>query len=116
VFVGDETAVAVTLAMLEGLPLGTTGLAVLGVEGATPPVAPIPDVEVVWTSVDGIVDGLRVLPLPEGTAVYVNGERSLVRQAAAMLEERGVPTDAIATKAYWRRDQPNAAHGEPSKD
>ena len=114
--VGDESAIAATFAMLEALPLGASGHAVLGTEAEPPRVAAVPDADVVWTSVDAVLDALRVVPLPEGIAAYVNGERSLVRKAADVLAERGLPREAIATKAYWRRDQPNAAHGEPSKD
>ena len=88
----------------------------LGIEGEPPPVASIPDADIAWTSVDSITDALRVVPLPRGTVAYVNGERSMVRSAAAVLTERGISRDVIATKAYWRRDQPNAAHGEPEKD
>jgi NADPH-dependent ferric siderophore reductase len=49
-----------------------------------------------------------------GTAAYLFGERQLVRTAEELLIAGGLERDAIASKAYWRRDQPNASHGEPS--
>jgi NADPH-dependent ferric siderophore reductase len=49
-----------------------------------------------------------------GTAAYIFGERHLVRTAEELLVAGGVDRDAMASKAYWRRDQPNACHGEPS--
>ncbi len=48
-----------------------------------------------------------------GTAAYVFGERHLVRTAEELLIADGLDRDAIASKTYWRRDQPNASHGEP---
>ncbi|MCU1360694.1 MAG: hypothetical protein JWN99_1983 [Ilumatobacteraceae bacterium] len=52
----------------------------------------------------------------DDTAAYVNGERLLVRRVARELAGRGLSSDMIASKAYWRLDQANAAHGEPAKD
>ena len=49
-----------------------------------------------------------------GTAAYLFGERDLVRTAEELLVTGGLDRDAVASKAYWRRDQPNADHGEPS--
>jgi NADPH-dependent ferric siderophore reductase len=51
---------------------------------------------------------------PADTAVYLFGERHLVRTAEDLLAAGGFDRDAVASKAYWRRDQPNASHGEPS--
>lgn len=118
VFVGDESAIAVSFAMAEALPAGASSTVVLGVDGPAPDLVPTcaADVAVVWVDIDAIGDALRSLHVPAGAAAYVNGEGSLVRSAADVLAERGVDRDSIATKPYWRRDQPNAPHGEPSKD
>jgi NADPH-dependent ferric siderophore reductase len=56
------------------------------------------------------------LDLEPPVAAYVNGERQLVRRATELLVSAGIDNSAIASKAYWRHDQPNAAHGEPSHD
>jgi NADPH-dependent ferric siderophore reductase len=49
-----------------------------------------------------------------GTAVYLFGERHLIRTAEELLVADGLDRDALVSKAYWRQDQPNASHGEPS--
>ena len=49
-----------------------------------------------------------------GTTAYLFGERHLVRTAEDLLVVGGLDRDSMASKAYWRRDQPNASHGEPS--
>lgn len=115
VLVGDETAIPVTLAMLEAAPAGVPATAVLAAGDDCR--VPVPDgLAVTWVAEDELPDALGRLEPPAGTAAYVNGERSLVRRAAAALTGRGVPADAVRTKAYWRRDQANAAHGEPARD
>jgi NADPH-dependent ferric siderophore reductase len=118
-FVGDESAIPVTFAMLEALPAGVSATALLGAE-AEPPALGTPtsaaDVQLAWAPVGELVDRLRSVPLPVGTAAYVNGERTLVREATQLLTARGLAPDALASKAYWRADQANAGHGEPLKD
>jgi NADPH-dependent ferric siderophore reductase len=57
-----------------------------------------------------------LVALPADTAAYVHGERRLVRHAVELLVARGVVAGAIASKAYWRHDQANKAHGEPAKE
>jgi NADPH-dependent ferric siderophore reductase len=117
-FVGDESSIAATFAMVESLPAGAAATVVLACEGE-PPVAPpeaAAPVDLRWTTEVEVAGALRSLDLPDGTAAYCNGERSLVRVAAGVLAERGLPADAVSTKAYWRRDQANAPHGEPAKD
>ena len=94
-FVADASALPFALAMSESLPPGASATTIDLVES---------------------LDGLDDVPLPTGTAAYVNGERSLVRRAVDVLAARGVPADMIASKAYWRRDEANKPHGEPSKD
>jgi NADPH-dependent ferric siderophore reductase len=119
-FVGDDAAIPVTLALLEAVAPQQTAIAVLDVEGpedeqpAARPVtwlhrrgAPAGDPTLVATH-------LRALALPTGEgAVYLNGERSVMRAAQAVLLERGVDAEAIRLKAYWVRDEPNGDHGEP---
>lgn len=94
-FVADASAVPFALAMAESVSAGT----------------PLTVVEIV-----DALDDLDTIALPAGAAAYVNGERSLVRSAVELLVTRGVPPDMITSKAYWRRDEANKPHGEPSKD
>jgi NADPH-dependent ferric siderophore reductase len=118
-FVGDESSMAFAFAMVEALPEGVTADLLLTSEAEPPDVA-FPDsaahVDLSWVHVDDMTGRLRAHPLPDGTVAYVNGERALVRDAAAVLAERGLGPDSIQAKPYWRRDQANAPHGEPAKD
>jgi NADPH-dependent ferric siderophore reductase len=116
-FVGDESAIPVTFVMAEAVPAGTPVTAVVATEDGTALDLSVPaGVEVVWTTADEAVTVLASIGLPDGVAAYVNGERALVKAAAQVLADRGVPSESIATKPYWRRDQANAGHGEPARD
>jgi len=117
-FVADDSAVPFTLAMIEALPSGREATALLAPDEPLTPDAPesAATLQVSRVGAGELVDQLRSMPLPEGTVAYINGERTLVRHAVNQLTDRGLPADAIASKAYWRRDQANAAHGEPARD
>ena len=70
----------------------------------------------IWVQETDLSDVMSELsPGPE-TVSYVNGERSLVRRAVDLLLSVGVISDGIISKAYWRKDQANASHGEPSHE
>jgi NADPH-dependent ferric siderophore reductase len=43
----------------------------------------------------------------------VAGEMKVVRAVTAALTARGLDRSAIDAKAYWRRGDANAPHGEP---
>ena len=111
-FVADESAVPAAMAMLEGLPAGASGTAVCVTDDGAPTCPADGDVQ--WLNAGELAGALAATPLPDGTAAYVNGERALVRDAVAVLQGRGL--ERIASKAYWRRDRANAAHGEPPHD
>jgi NADPH-dependent ferric siderophore reductase len=118
-FVGDETAIPVTLAMVEALPAGARATALLGIEGgpgdlATPEASAAADIR--WTTTGGLSEAVDTVTLPPGTVAYVNGERLLVREVSERLLARGLAREALLAKAYWRRDQSNADHGEPGGD
>jgi NADPH-dependent ferric siderophore reductase len=114
--VADPSAVPAAFAMAEGVAAGRTAAAVVVADdGAAGGVAPA-SLEVTRVVEDGVADALGSVDLPPGTVAYVYGERSLVRQAVDALAARGLGADAIASKAYWRRDQANAAHGEPARE
>lgn len=117
VFVADETAVPAALAMLEGRLPSTSAVALLVSDDGTPTCPPpAGDADVRWLRADDLADSIAGLQIPSRTAAYVNGERTLVRDAVAALGERGLGRDVVQSKAYWRRDQANAAHGEPTHD
>lgn len=119
VFVGDESSMAFAFAMVEALPADARATLLLAHDGdEAPRLAPATSatVDLTWLSEDEVLDRLTELTLPADTAAYINGERTLVKQATNSLVERGIPAEAIAAKPYWRRDQANAPHGEPARD
>jgi NADPH-dependent ferric siderophore reductase len=104
-------------AMLDALPANMSAIALLATShGAKsrPTVAGRPGTSLVWLDQEEIVDELNDPYLPADTTVYLFGERQLVRLVEELLVEDGIDRDAVTSKAYWRRDQPNASHGEPS--
>lgn len=130
-FVGDDTYLAASLAMVESLPAGTDATVLFEV-GAdvgeqthratarlrgplrlvrNPVGAGGPGVE--------LIDALERLDLPTGGAgghAYLGGEAGTVAALRAWLVGHDWPADAISAKAYWRADKPNQDHGEPLKD
>jgi NADPH-dependent ferric siderophore reductase len=116
-FVVDDSAMPAAFALLDALPSDTAATALLvtsqGVESRPAP-AGARATSLVW------LDQAEMLEMPSdlhpaaGTVAYLLGERHLVRTAEELLVAGGLDRDAIASKAYWRRDQPNASHGEPS--
>jgi NADPH-dependent ferric siderophore reductase len=118
-FVADASAIPFAFAMIEALPHGTTATAIVATDDPHPlQEAPesAAEVDVTWISTDELSERLESIELPRDTAAYVNGERLLVRGATEQLTTRGLHPDSIAAKPYWRRDQANAAHGEPAKE
>ncbi len=128
--VGDETFVPAAYTMLEALAPDTPALAVLEVGTAVDerplqakvamPGGPVwvhrsDDEAADRRRHDGLLRALRALDLPAGIGhAYLGGEAHLVREARALLAERGLPLDRIQPKAYWRADAANAGHGEPA--
>ena len=95
--VGDDSAIPVTLVLLEAVPAGTTAVAVLEVEDASH--EQTSDQPITWLHRLGaplgdptlLLTHLRSLELPDGDgAVYLNGERSVMVEARRLLVERGV--------------------------
>jgi NADPH-dependent ferric siderophore reductase len=104
-------------ALLEALPAGTPATAFLVTRhGAKSRPAPAgaPASSLLWLNEAEMLEILSDLHPAAGTAAYIFGERHLVRTAEELLIAGGLDRDAVASKAYWRRDQPNASHGEPS--
>ena len=115
--VGDDSALVVTMAMVEAVPSGATATALLLSDIEVVDSGVGPNVEVIRVSDEPtLISRLEQLPLGADVAAYLNEERSLVRKASAVLIDRGLPVGSVATKAYWRVDGPNAAHGEPPRD
>ena len=118
-FVVDDSAIPAAFALLEALPADTPATALLVTSHGTksrPATAGAPAISLVWLDQAEMLEMLSDLHPAAGTAAYLFGERHLVRTAEELLVGGGLDRDAVASKAYWRQDQPNASHGEPSRD
>lgn len=116
-FIVDDSAMPAAFALLEALRAETPATAFLvTTHGAKsrPATAVAPAISLVWFSQSEILGMLSDLHPAADTAVYLFGERHLVGNAEEVLVAGGLDRDAVTSKAYWRRDQPNANHGEPS--
>ena len=83
--------------------------------GATRPApAGVPATFLVWLDQAEMLERLSDLHPAAGAATYLFGERHLVRTAEELLVAGGLDRDAVTSKPCWRREQPNASHGEPS--
>jgi NADPH-dependent ferric siderophore reductase len=128
-FVADDTGVPGALAMIESLAATSKVRAVLEVDShddeQEPGGAANPGLEIVWVHRSGrsepgdsalLRDALVALELPAGDGqAYVAAESAVVRDLQALLIERGLRSDQVSAKAYWRRGLPNADHGEPTR-
>ena len=119
VFVADDSAMPAAFAMLEALSPHVSATAVL-VTPHGPLSRPGPngvaDIRQLWVTDAQLPEVIAGLDLQPPVASYVNGERHLVLRAVELLRSAGLDQAATASKAYWRSDQPNAAHGEPSHE
>jgi NADPH-dependent ferric siderophore reductase len=116
-FVVDDSAMPAAFVLLEALPADTPATALLVTShGAKsrPASTSAGATSLVWLDRAEMLETLSDLHPAAGTAAYLFGERHLVRIANELLIAGGLDRDAVASKAYWRRDQPNASHGEPS--
>jgi len=116
-FVVDDSSMPAAFVMLEALPADTPATALLVTShGARSRPAPTgaSATSLVWLDQAEMLERLSDLHPAASTAAYIFGERHLVRTAEELLVGGGLDRDAVASKAYWRRDQPNASHGEPS--
>ena len=109
--VGDESALPAIGAACERVPAGVPVVAVLEVADDTerqPLVGP-GRLQAHWLyrtdgSTERVLTRLRSLRLPTGRVhAFVHGEAGMVRAVRRyLLEERGVPRDALSGSGYWR--------------
>jgi NADPH-dependent ferric siderophore reductase len=122
-FVGDESAVAATLIMMEAAPSSTPCLALLEIEGpdfeVPVPFGEDPRRRLTWLQRGkdaSLVQSVAAMKLPPGIGhAYINGEVALVSAVKRALEERGLAPEQLSPKAYWGRGQANEGNGEPEK-
>ena len=110
--VGDETAVPAIGSILETLPAGYRGRALLEVARCADflDVRTPADVEVTWLPRCGWPRGDVLLPMLDhvGTPAYawLAGEASVVRRLRRRLVRGGVGRDRIELSGYWREGGP----------
>jgi NADPH-dependent ferric siderophore reductase len=126
-FCGDESALPAIFTMVEALPAGSLAMTVVEVAGKEEhqePEGARAKLAMCWVDRNGDAPGtgtglqeaLAGMSLPSGPGhAYIFGELSQVSACRTLLIERGIPSEAIAHKAYWRRGVANAAHGEPQR-
>lgn len=128
-FIADETGMPGALAMIDSLPASSTVHAVFEVdapESEQVSDAPgNPQLAVRWLHRLGrsepgntaILHGaIAELRLPAGAGhAYIAAESGVVRDLRGLLIDRGLMTEQVSAKAYWRRGLPNADHGEPAR-
>jgi NADPH-dependent ferric siderophore reductase len=125
-FVGDESFLPAIFSMVESLPVDQPAVVVLEVDGPNDelPLDAVscpqgPD----WLHRDpsaagffqGVLARLPEFELPPGRGhAYVGGELSGVAAVRDLLVARGLESEQISAKAYWRAGSSNASHGEPA--
>lgn len=107
--IGDETAIPAIARRLEELPPGRTVLAVIEIEDEQErqPFTSLATVEVIWVPRhrQALLAVLADLMLPAGKLYsWIALEKSLTRQAKALLVSKGASEDALKAAAYWRLD------------
>lgn len=116
-FIVDDSAMPAAFVLLDALPSDTPATALLvASRGAKSRPAPAgePTTSLVWVEREEMLEELSDLRPASGIAAYLLGERHLVRAAQDRFVAVGFDRDVVTSKAYWRFDQPNASHGEPS--
>ncbi|RQP22298.1 siderophore-interacting protein [Piscinibacter terrae] len=117
--IGDETALPAIARRLEELPRGTRAIVI----GLTDDVADRREFRTAaaltlhWVdSADALVNAVHALVLPEGEGyAWCAGEASTMATLRRILvEDKGVPRQAIRAAAYWKRGA--SAHHEHIED
>jgi NADPH-dependent ferric siderophore reductase len=124
-FLGDESAAAASLAMLEALPAKVAGVAYLEAATAEDELATDTTREVKWLhrgdepawSSKLLVEAMSAMELPAGRGhVYIAGEVQVVAAIQRAALARGLAPEQLSPKAYWGRGKANANNGEPERE
>ncbi len=129
IFIGDTTSLAAFYALAGSLPADRRATFVIQVDDVTEMIGAnfetgLSSRAVIAERGDAPLGSgepqLRALSLvafsDRSTHAYVFGEFHAGRTVRTALLDRGFDEDQISVKAYWRYDQGNAEHGEPSKE
>jgi NADPH-dependent ferric siderophore reductase len=125
VFLGDDSAIAASLAMLEAIPNGKHGMAYLEVTAPDDQMAFGGGHDLTWLhrgqipawSSSLLLQAMNSVELPAGRGhVYVAGEVQVVNAVQRAALARGLAMEQLSPKAYWGRGKANANNGEPEKE
>jgi NADPH-dependent ferric siderophore reductase len=127
-FAGDDSAAPASLAMAESLPDPGRALVVLEVDSVDDQqevhTADGRKVAVRWlhragadpASAAQLAAALESIDLPSGSGhAYLAGELGVVAAMRGALLARGMTSEQISAKPYWRAGRANAAHGGPER-
>jgi len=125
-FLGDETYIPATCAMLAALPPRVVALAVLEVTGPDDelPFDSMADADVRWLHRGGggpgdparLGQALGEWSIPPGPGhIYIAAEVRVALSLRDQLLARGLSRDQISAKGYWSRGRANASRGEPDE-
>lgn len=125
-FLGDDTYIPGTLAMLEALPLGKQARAILEVSSASDeqPVSSHGEVDLTWLRRGGseagdpgrLLEEIREWQVPSGAGhVYIAAEVTVALSLRDELLRRGLSRNQVSAKGYWSRGRANASRGEPDE-
>ncbi len=104
---GDRSALPAIRRRLAELPAGSKGLAVIHASGADRlPLATQAEFDVRWVDSDAeLLEALRAVELPagEGFAWFAGEASSAKAVRAILLEDKGVPKEAMRVSSYWKQ-------------
>jgi NADPH-dependent ferric siderophore reductase len=122
-FLGDESAAPGSLHMLEMLPEGVPGQAILEIPSVADQLpTPVPAERVTWRyrgelpaiQSTMLVEAMNGVELREGRGhVYIAGEVQVVSAVLRAALARGLTNEQLSPKAYWGRGRANENNGEP---
>jgi len=124
-FLGDDSAIAAILAMLEAIPGGQAGMAYLEVHAPEDEVAFAGGHSLTWLyrgeipawSSNLLAEAMNSAELPAGRGhVYTFGEVQVVNAVQRAALASGLANEQVSPKAYWGRGKANANNGEPEKE
>jgi NADPH-dependent ferric siderophore reductase len=125
-FLGDETYIPATFAMLAALPPGVVARAVLEVTGPDDelPFDSLADADVRWLHRgDGspgdparLQEVLGAWSIPPGPGhIYIAAEVRVALSLRDQLLAQGLSREQVSAKGYWSRGRANASRGEPDE-
>ncbi len=121
---GDESALPAIVAICEALPAHERAIAVVEVRDDEDEVAVPEGTTVHWVhrgehppgTPDQLHPVLRTLALPDGAGHgYLMGETRSMVALRAVLEQRGLPHEAIFVKGYWNLGRPDRLANRPPR-